>query len=396
MSFDPNANSSAHSSTPYAPSTLPSQPKLRQRLARAMARRFRRPGTADVLWLGALVLLALLFSAVALWLISSTAHAQPLSAGDRLQVVVDAGEEFSGRYQLDVQGRIQLPYAGPVTLAGLEMADAAQAISDRLVNAGFFRRSYVRTSVMVTHWAPLDVRVSGAVFRPGAVRINQSERTPPDHKEDLPGASLPERRLSDALRAAGGVTPWADVNHIALRRAGQVKLYDLWGLVLGVSSVDPALQSGDEVMVALLEEAQPELARASAITPPGIKIYVSNLIQPAASNSQATASGGQMSLAYGARFSQAVVSANCVGGVLPTSAHRTAVLVRTDRNSGRTTTWDAPVEQIIRNPGATPNPLLQEGDAVACYDSGTTGLRDVFRLLSDILNPFSLLKSLQQ
>jgi len=391
MSFDPNANSSA----PYAPSA-PSQPKLRERLARAMARRFRRPGAGDVLWLSALVLLALLFSAVALWLISGTAHAQPLSAGDRLQVVVDAGEEFSGRYQLDVQGRIQLPYAGPVTLAGLEMADAAQAISDRLVNAGFFRRSYVRTSVMVTRWAPLDVLVSGAVFRPGAVRVNQPDRnSAADLKEDVPGATLPERRLSDALRAAGGVTPWADVKHIAVRRMSQVRLYDLWGLILGRNSEDPALQNGDEVLVPLLGEAQPELTRPSAITPPGIKIFISNLIQPATSNAQATATGGQMSMAYGSRFSQAVVAANCVGGIVPTSASRTAVLVRTDAHSGRTTTWDAPVESIIRNPGATPNPLLQEGDAVACYDANVTGIRDVFRLFSEILSPFSLLKSLQ-
>jgi polysaccharide export outer membrane protein len=368
-----------------------------RRLRLAMARRFRRPGWSDLAWLALLTGVALLFSAAALWLMSSTAQAQPLSAGDRLQVLIDAGEEFSGRYQLDVQGRIQLPYAGTVTLAGLEMDDAAQAISDRLVNAGLFRRPYVRTSVMVTFWAPLDVRVSGAVFRPGAVRVNQPERnSAPDHKEDLPGASLPERRLSDALRAAGGVTPWADVAHVAVRRLGQVKLYDLWGLVLGVSSEDPPLQNGDEVLVPLLSEAQPGLTRASAITPPGIKIYVSNLIQPAASNSQATASGGQMSLAYGARFSQAVVAANCVGGIVPTSANRTAVLVRTDRASGRTLTWDAPVELIIRNPGATPNPLLQEGDAVACYDADVTGLRDVFRLLSEILNPFTLLKSLRQ
>lgn len=365
------------------------------RLARTvLSRWFRRPRLADLRMVLVLFALTVLCSIAAMLLLARGAVAMPLSAGDRLQVVVEAGEEFSGRYQIDAQGRIQMPYLGAVMLKGLEPEAASAVVAERLVSAGLFRRSFVRTSILVLVWAPLEVRVSGAVFYPGAHRINSpppADRAP-QRTDDLPGGSLPERRLSDALRAAGGVTPWADVAHIAVRRQGQTRLYNLWGLIMGEAGEDPSLQAGDEVLVASLAEAQPTLARPSAITPPGIKIFMSNLIQPAQSNAQATANGGQLSMAYGSRFGQAAVAGNCVGGIVGTSAGRSAVLVRTDRATGRTTTWDAPVEELMRDATEARNPLLMEGDAVACYDANVTTLRDVFRTLADVLSPLALFR----
>jgi polysaccharide export outer membrane protein len=179
---------------------------------------------------------------------------------------------------------------------------------------------------------------------------------------------------------------------VAVRRAGQTRLYDLWGLIRGEPSDDPTLQSGDEILVPVLPDSQPGLARPSSITPPGVKVFISNLIQPAQSNAQATANGGSLSLAYGSRFSQAVVAANCVGGIVATSAHRSAVLVRTDRMSGTTRTWDNPVEDLIRDTDEQRNPVLLEGDALACYDSTMTSVRDVFKALADVLSPFAIFR----
>jgi polysaccharide export outer membrane protein len=314
-----------------------------------------------------------------------------------LQVTVEAGEEFSGRYQVDVHGRIQLPYAGAVELAGQEPEVAAATIADRLVAAGLFRRSFVRTSVQVLAWAPLELRVSGAVYLPGLVEINRpsAKDRVADRSDEIPGGSLPERKLSDALRAAGGVTPWADVAHVALRRKGQTRLYNLWGLVLGETGDDPAVQAGDEIIVPQGAVSQSALVRPSVITPPGIKVFISNLTQPSQSNAQATANGGMMAMAYGSRFSQAVVAANCVGGITSTSGQRAAVLVRTDRMTGVTHTWDESVESLIRDSNEARNPMLLEGDAVACYDSGVTSVRDVFRTITDVLMPFSLIRNLR-
>ena len=69
------------------------------------------------------------------------------------------------------------------------------------------------------------------------------------------------------------------------------------------------------------------------------------------------------------------------------------MLVRTNRLSGGTQTWDRPVEDLLRASDDANNPLLLEGDAVSCYVSGVTTLREVFRTITDILTPFYLRRS---
>jgi polysaccharide biosynthesis/export protein len=363
------------------------------RMLSAIADRFRKPSWGDLCAIGLTTLACIASVLTALYLLSSLAVAMPLTAGDRLNITVASGEEFSGRYQVDAQGRIQMPYMAPILVAGLEPDAAAAAISDRLVLSGLFRMNFARTSVSVLSWAPIHVTVSGAVFYPGALRINlplPRDRTP-ERQDEIPGGALPERRLSDALRAAGGVTPWADISNIVVRRNGISHLYNLWGMVRGEYSLDPTLQAGDEVIVATMAMPQASLARPSAITPPGVKVFMSNLITPAQSNNQATVSGGTISLPYGTRLSQAVIAGNCVGGIESTAANRSAVLIRTDRVLGTTSTLDAHVEDLIRVPIAENNPVLLEGDAIACYDSKVTNVRDVFRSLSDLLSPLSII-----
>ena len=41
------------------------------------------------------------------------------------------------------------------------------------------------------------------------------------------------------------------------------------------------------------------------------------------------------------------------------------------------------------------NPYLLPGDALACYDSQASDLRDIARMVTDILLPLTLLKTLR-
>jgi polysaccharide biosynthesis/export protein len=361
--------------------------------SQALRRRFYRPVLGDILAICITAGVSLLCLILALFFISNLAIAAPLSPGDRLAVLVSSGEDFSGKFQVDMQGYIQMPYTGPIHVAGMEPEQAANAISDRLVKTALFRADFVRTAVSVIAWAPLTIPVSGAVFYPGTHRINMPipRDRAPEKQDELPGAALPERRLSDALRTAGGVTPWADVAHVMVRRVGLTQLYNLWGVVRGEPALDPILQAGDEVIVPTLALPQPALARPTSITPPGVKVFVSNLIQPSLSNAQASVNGGSLSFAYGTRLSQGAVAADCVGGVGATNASRAVVLVRTDRQSGLVSTHDIPVERLIRASFEDENPMLMEGDALACYDSKVTNVREVFRSFSDILSPLSII-----
>jgi polysaccharide biosynthesis/export protein len=161
----------------------------------------------------------------------------------------------------------------------------------------------------------------------------------------------------------------------------------------GESGDDIPLVAPDQIIIPSTGSFQASLARPSQITPPGIKVFVSNLTVPASSNSGSAIAGNTVgiSLAYGSRFSQVVMAANCAGGTQGINANRYATLVRTDRLTGVTKNLDRPIEDILRHSTDESNPLLFSGDGVACYDSTVTNARDLFRTIADIINPFSLL-----
>ena len=130
----------------------------------------------------------------------------------------------------------------------------------------------------------------------------------------------------------------------------------------------------------------------SAITPPGIRVFLSNLVTPAPGNAASAIEKHATSLPYGSRLLTAAISANCVGGTNTTNGSRHAVLVRTDPMSGREETIERPVHELLRAPERNDvNPFVMPNDSVVCYDSGVTNLRDIARTLGDILLPFTLL-----
>ena len=84
-------------------------------------RLFRKPGRSDVMTL--LLMMAIVVSigvaaVVLMVLTADVAHATPLTSGDRVQVVLENGEGFSGKYQVDVHGQIALPLVDGALVAG--------------------------------------------------------------------------------------------------------------------------------------------------------------------------------------------------------------------------------------------------------------------------------------
>jgi len=192
----------------------------------------------------------------------------------------------------------------------------------------------------------------------------------------------------------GGITPYADIQHVKLVRRQVEQTLDLTGLFTGDLLADLPLVAGDQIIVPKLEKFQAYLVRPSQITIPGMKVFISNLTVPATSNASSAVSGlqGGISLSYGARFSQAIIAGNCAGGTQITNSNRFALLLRTNRLTGETSVLERPIEDLLRKPNNDlDNPLLLPDDAVACYDSVVTNVRDVFRSLTDFINPLNLL-----
>lgn len=319
---------------------------------------------------------------------ASSSVALPLSPGDRLEVSIPKESYFSRVYEVNEQGNLEIPYLGAMSVAGLEPADVEDKLAYALVNKGFFLSNTLQMTIQVLEWSPITVNVAGELFLPGATQINlpfypEESAVSPDTNQ-ITGEFPYRRYLTDALKAAGGVTPKANIKEVRLIRDGQEQILDLSGALTGEPLDNIPLIAGDRIIVPTGEDFQAELVRPSAITRPGIQVFVSNLTTP---------SSGKIAEAvnfpYGTRFNQAVVASSCAGGTKAINADRKAILVSVDRLTGKSTYWERGVEDLIRDSHSDDdNPLLMPKDSVACYDSTVTNIRDIFNILGDIINPF--------
>lgn len=315
----------------------------------------------------------------------------PLSPGDVIRITIPRGDGFAGDYAIEADGKLRIPHLEPIPAAGLTQDDIGNLLSVRLVSEGFFLPSFLRLDVKLLQHAAIQAHVSGAVFQSGAVLLN--ERGPneiSDANLDLAGDAAPGRTLSAALFAAGGIRPDADVRNVVLMRAGRRQVYDLSGAFTGEAYPDPVLVASDRIHVPSKGCFQEALARPSRVTMPGIRIFISNLTQPALNNASSSVGADSTRVPYGTKFLQGLVSGNCVGGVQATNARRYAVLISANPITGESEVIARSIEDLVRRADRDDfNPVLLPGDAIACYDSHVTNLRDVLAAVSTVALPFT-------
>jgi protein involved in polysaccharide export with SLBB domain len=318
--------------------------------------------------------------------------APALSPGDRINVWIEDGAEFSSDYIVEPTGLVVVPLIPPVAAAGLTTHEVEAALRTGLVEAGIFRADLLKLAVRVVQFGPLDVEVQGAVFAPGRVRIN--EITPADKQDKALtrfGDAPLERRVTTALRAAGGVRPDARLADVQLIRGDTAYALDLRGVVAGQPTVDPTMMAGDRLVVPSADCFEPALVRPSSITPDGIRVFMSNLTSPARGNATSAIGQFAQSMPYGSKLLQAAVSANCVGGSLASNARRHVVLISQDPRSGASDVVQQPIEELVRDAGRDSfNPYLMPNDAIACYDSAITDVREVAATMLSVLAPYGV------
>lgn len=316
-------------------------------------------------------------------------RAAPLGPGDRLEVAVLGDEgRLNGTYVIDSDGTIALRGLAPVEASGMTTAALMQALRSQLIAARMVRPLANAVRVSLIENAGVSVSVGGAVFQPGAVRAG--ERNPESRVGLKEGAVTGDdnvtRTIAGALRAAGGVRPDADVQRIYLIRGGTYAEFDLSGFVYGWSSRDVSLASGDRLIVPSRKCFDPDLVRPTALTAPGIRVYMSNLTQSANNNAGAAIGSQTTSLPYGTRFLQGLVAANCVGGSYMQSDRR-AVLISRNPMNGQSIVVERDIEKLVRGANRDElNPFLMPGDAIACYDSRWTNFREAVGLVTDAVN----------
>ncbi|MEM7018789.1 MAG: polysaccharide biosynthesis/export family protein [Pseudomonadota bacterium] len=326
---------------------------------------------------------------------SFTLQSPPLSPGDQLRIAIADGEEFSGLFEVNLDGKLHLPYLSPQSVMGKSLVEVEQILTRALIDEGFFREDFVRVSATPLQWASIPITVAGAVFQPGRVVINDSPVALKEFKGSQDSGDAPlTRNLTSALRSAGGIRPDADVTNVTLIRDSQKHIVNVSGVFTGEQVKDIPLIAGDQIIVPSIGYVQQEYARPSLITPPGFKVFMSNLSTPAPNNSSASISKGSIDMPYGSTMLHGLIAANCIGGTRATNASREAVLVTTDRITGELKVLKRSIERLAKHPNQGEfNPLLMPNDGIACYDSGVTNVRDVARSISDILSPVSMLSN---
>ena len=309
----------------------------------------------------------------------------PLASGDRLSInILGDSDDLSGTYVVDTDGSVRLRGIFPVPAGGGSLEDFQSALHSRLVDVGIVKplRHAVRASLIES--AGVSVAVNGAVFEPKAVRAG--ERQPESRiglKEgDASGDANAARSVASAIRAAGGVRPDADIERIYLVRGGVYVELDLSGLVHGRSAADVSLGESDRIIVPSRTCFDPDLARPTPLTTPGIRVFMSNLTRSAANNAGSAIGKDSTSLPYGTRFLQALVAANCVGGSFM-QADRRAVLISRNPITGQSVVIEREIEKMVRAADRdASDPFLMPGDAIACYDSRWTNLSEAIGVAS--------------
>lgn len=312
------------------------------------------------------------------------------SPGDRFNVLVFGSKEFSGDYAVNVDGNVNLPFAGPIKAIGLTNRQLTRSIKRRMASKGLFTESAGQISVQPVEYAPVNVTVAGAVFKPGRFTINiVLDKEKRVARRSKSGDNPLDRFFPAAAQAAGGIRPDADLSNIKVYRNGRPITLDWRGAIAGYPVDDMPLIEGDHIQVGEAGCFQSALVRPSQITPEGIRIFLSNLTVPALNNSNSTQNHDTSAgVPYGTRMLQALVQGNCVGGTYATNAKRIAVLISRNPKTRKTEVVQRSIEDLVRSADRDKiNPFLMPEDALACYDSNVTELRDVLSVIYGAILP---------
>ena len=159
-----------------------------------------------------------------------------IGAQDNLSIIVSDEAELTGKYRVDTDGTISMPYLSRVLLAGLSLADAQVKIASLLRAGQYIRNAQVR--IEVDQFKARSVIVSGEVRTPG--------------KLTLPGTTI---SLLEALALAGSPTVNASNEVIVIHppkpgeQSPEPITINRRELELGRAGRDVTLQDGDIVNV---------------------------------------------------------------------------------------------------------------------------------------------------
>ncbi|MBD2018972.1 SLBB domain-containing protein [Leptolyngbya sp. FACHB-36] len=308
---------------------------------------------------------------------SPASEVYTLGAGDRLQIDVFDAPEYSGengRYQVLVDGSLNLPLLGNLSVKGMTLKQLSEDLSRR------YRRFYKRPFTTATLVAPrpLTIGVSGEVNRTGTYTLPLATQEG--------GTQFPT--LTRALQTAGGITQSADVRQIQIRRpqrsgADQVITVDLWQYVTtGNARQDVSLRDGDSIFIPTVSAQNPAEGRVLADTTfaadkakpvsvaivgevfrPGPYLVTGVNARPGVAGVPGAVSDNPTTL--GSDKPPTVTQAIQIAGGIKPQADLRRIQIRRMTRSGTDQTIDVNLLELIRSGDLRQDVILQAGDTIS-------------------------------
>ncbi|MEO0987761.1 MAG: polysaccharide biosynthesis/export family protein [Cyanobacteria bacterium J06639_14] len=293
---------------------------------------------------------------------TSSPDAYVLGAGDQIRIDVFRLPEYSGDYEVLVDGTLSLPRIGRISIAGLTLEQAERAISQAYAQR--LRRPIINVFLVTPR--PLSIGIAGEVSHPGAYTLQRE------------GTQFPS--LVSALEVAGGVTQSADLRQIVIQRstgtgAQQTIVADLWRfLETGDLRYNFSLRDGDTVFIPTrdsFDQAESlQLAAASFAAdesrPLNIAV-VGEVFRPGPYTVTGTARTGEAGVpggSGGTNIPPTVTRAIQVAGGIKPEANIREIEIRRRTRNGEEQVINVNLWQLLADGDITEDILLQEGDTV--------------------------------
>jgi len=288
--------------------------------------------------------------------------AYTLGSGDIVNIDIFRVPQYSGESQVLVDGTLNLPLIGKVSVKGLSLEEASKVLSNRY--GSYLKRPIITISLLTSR--PIQVGIAGEVGRPGAYSISQD------------GAR--NTRLSQIIETAGGITQTADLYTIQVKRTQlngtqETITANLWDLIEnGNINQDIVLRDGDSIFIptaiarnqnaALLADA----SFATDVNKPVNVAIIGEVYRPGpytlqggtARTGNAGTPGSSNSVNAPTTVTRAIQVA---GGIKPEADIRKVQVIRSTR-TGTPQIFDVNLWELLQAGDLQQDAILQEGDTV--------------------------------
>ena len=298
-----------------------------------------------------------------------------LGVGDQIQLTVMGYDEYTGVKTVLSDGTITLPLVGQVVAAGKTQAELTQELTARL-NTLLVDPA---VTISLATLRPILINVAGEVQRPGQVQFRSPTLASTDTSSTAANSTP---TVNAALISAGGITQYADIRQITLKRYSPDRnaepiTINLWDAIASNNAPpDIILQDGDSLYIPRLSADSTidrRLIARSSLAPQTVRVrVVGEVVKP-----------GEVLVPPNSSLSSAIAIAG--GPTQDARLGRVAFIRMGEQNEIE--------RQVVDLKNLTDSNQVQDGDVIIVPKRGSSQLIDVagrvFSPLGVLVNLFT-------